>query len=50
MYTAELENPLTLGLNYSLVMEYKGLIDDKLVGFYRSSYKTIEGETRFVRS
>ena len=35
--------------NYSFHAEFKGYTTDDLLGFYRTSYKDNENQTRFVR-
>ena len=46
MYTAELAQPLAEGSTCNFTIHYQGLLNDKLVGFYRSKFDTAEGETR----
>ena len=41
---------LKLGVNYTLDINFTGIIASALTGFYRSSYKTKSGEQRFVCS
>ena len=43
------ESPKTLeaGKNYTITIRYNGTLSETLQGFYRSSYKTKKGETRF---
>ena len=38
---------LEAGKNYTLVVRYNGTLSETLQGFYRSSYKTKKGETRY---
>eukprot|EP00795_Rhopilema_esculentum_P003642 gene3642-14882_t len=42
------EKDLEVGKNYTLVVLYNGTLQEKLQGFYRSSYKTKSGETRYI--
>lgn len=44
----ELNEALPIGQNYSMEIKFSGLLTGKIVGFYRSSYKTEDGETRWV--
>ena len=44
------EKDLEVGNNYTLVVLYNGTLQEKLQGFYRSSYKTKSGETRYALS
>ncbi|CAL4078622.1 unnamed protein product, partial [Meganyctiphanes norvegica] len=37
-YVAHLAAPLEVGKNYTLIMEFEGLLNDNLRGFYRSFY------------
>lgn len=39
---------LTSGEKYFLYLEFSAVLNDGFFGFYKSSYKTQEGETRFV--
>lgn len=32
----------------TLHIEYTGILDDKMLGFYRSSYKDQDGKTRYI--
>lgn len=43
-YTIELEEQLAKGSSYILRLSYNGNLNDKLFGFYRSSYINDEGE------
>jgi len=44
------ESPKILeeGKNYTLIVRYNGTLSETLQGFYRSSYKTNSGETRYI--
>ncbi|KAF2365595.1 Peptidase M1 membrane alanine aminopeptidase N-terminal [Trinorchestia longiramus] len=42
-YIASLEQPLVVGQQYLLVMEYEGYLNDQLAGFYRSQYTKDDG-------
>lgn len=46
-YYLRMEQPLAVG-NYLLRFLFDGVLSDLLTGFYRSSYKTSQGETRYV--
>ncbi|KAK7027938.1 hypothetical protein SK128_026273 [Halocaridina rubra] len=47
-YTATLEKPLAEGKIYSISMHFQGYLNDKLKGFYRSSYRDSEGNERWL--
>lgn len=47
-FTIELQDQLTKGSSYILSLSYKGILNDELFGFYRSSYKNEEGEQVYV--
>nr|WBG54457.1 aminopeptidase N-like protein [Austinograea rodriguezensis] len=47
-YHAHLQHPLTRGRRYVLSMEFVGYLNDKLHGFYRSSYKDANGMERWI--
>ncbi|XP_064114526.1 aminopeptidase N-like isoform X2 [Macrobrachium nipponense] len=49
-YIAHLEEPLEQGQYYVLSMNFLGYLNDKLKGFYRSSYKDEEGNERWIAS
>lgn len=38
---------LEVGKDYTLIVRYNGTLSESLQGFYRSSYKTKKGETRY---
>lgn len=42
----ESPSELEAGRNYTLIVRYNGTLSDSLEGFYKSSYKTKNGETR----
>ena len=44
--TLTFADPLPLG-NASLCIRYKGILNDKMKGFYRSKYTTPSGEERY---
>ncbi|KAK3929337.1 Aminopeptidase N [Frankliniella fusca] len=46
--TIELNMLLTKGNRYRFIFAYTGKLNDDLDGFYRSSYKTADGETRWL--
>lgn len=39
---------LIAGKNYTLIIRYNGTLSENLQGFYKSSYKTKKGETRYL--
>ena len=43
-----LAEPVVAGHNYSVTVSFTGTLNDKLAGFYRSSYRTSKGEKRWV--
>ncbi|XP_043210450.1 aminopeptidase N-like [Amphibalanus amphitrite] len=43
-----LAEPVVSGHNYSVNVKFSGTLNDKLAGFYRSSYTTSEGEKRWM--
>ncbi|KAF0311370.1 Aminopeptidase N [Amphibalanus amphitrite] len=43
-----LAEPVVPGHNYSVSVRFSGTLNDKLAGFYRSSYTTAEGEKRWM--
>ncbi|XP_043210449.1 aminopeptidase N-like [Amphibalanus amphitrite] len=43
-----LAEPVVPGHNYSVNVMFSGTLNDKLAGFYRSSYTTSEGEKRWM--
>ncbi|ROT72062.1 putative aminopeptidase N [Penaeus vannamei] len=49
-YIAHLEEELQKGKKYVLAMEFLGLLNDQLRGFYRSTYKDADGKTRYLAS
>ncbi|XP_026294097.2 aminopeptidase N [Frankliniella occidentalis] len=44
----KLDTMMTKGNRYRFVLQYTGILNDNLDGFYRSSYKTADGETRWL--
>ncbi|XP_040842008.1 endoplasmic reticulum aminopeptidase 1 isoform X2 [Ochotona curzoniae] len=42
--------PLLAGLSYTIVIEYSGNLSDSFHGFYKSTYRTKEGEVRVLAS
>ena len=48
MFLIEVQEDLTPERNYEIYMEFEYPLTDKLIGFYRSSYKTTSGEKRLV--
>jgi len=46
MYVAVLSEELTTDSNVTFTAKYQATLNDKLVGFYRSSYKTSNGNIR----
>ncbi|XP_069952146.1 aminopeptidase N [Cherax quadricarinatus] len=49
-YIGVLGEELELGKRYILSMEFVGLLNDQLIGFYRSTYTDEDGNTRWVAS
>ncbi|XP_069189951.1 aminopeptidase N [Procambarus clarkii] len=49
-YTGVLGEELEVGRNYILSMQFLGYLNDELRGFYRSTYKDQDGNTRFMAS
>ncbi|XP_077985458.1 aminopeptidase N-like [Glandiceps talaboti] len=47
-YVVECKTDMEVGVTYRLAMDFVGYLEDDLVGFYRSSYKTNTGETRWL--
>ncbi|XP_042215803.1 aminopeptidase N-like isoform X2 [Homarus americanus] len=47
-YLAHLEEELQQGHKYILSMEFTGLLNDKMAGFYRSSYRNAEGNKTWL--
>lgn len=47
-YILHFNSPLLKGHRYELTLAYKGNLNDQLAGFYRSSYKDAEGNTRWL--
>ena len=45
-YTAKLTEALEVGKRYVLSMDFEGYLNDKLKGFYRSSYTDEDMKTR----
>ena len=43
-----LEEQVVPGHRYSVTVKFSGTLNDKLAGFYRSSYMTPDGEKRYV--
>ena len=48
MFLIEVQEDLTPQRNYEIYMEFEYPLTDKLIGFYRSSYKTRSGQKRLV--
>ena len=48
MFLIEVHEDLTTQRNYEIYIEFEYPLTDKLIGFYRSSYKTTSGEKRSV--
>lgn len=46
--TFDLSGPLTKGSNATLKLAFKGILNDKMAGFYRSSYKDDDGQTKYL--
>ena len=44
----EAEEDLDPGETYTLHLSFSGTLNNKMVGFYRSSYKTKKGDTRYA--
>ena len=42
--------PLVVGLLYTIVIEYAGNLSESFHGFYKSTYRTKEGEVRYFLS
>ncbi|KAF0880152.1 ERAP1 aminopeptidase, partial [Crocuta crocuta] len=42
--------PLVVGLQYTVVIDYAGALSEHLNGFYKSTYRTKEGEVRVLAS
>lgn len=42
--------PLVVGLPYTIVIEYAGKLSESFHGFYKSTYRTKEGEVRILAS
>ena len=47
-YYLELERRLQQRSQYTMMMTFEGYLSDLMVGFYRSSYTTVDGEQRWV--
>lgn len=47
-YIAHLDQPLMKGRKYVLSMDFEAQLNDELRGFYRSSYKDVNGNDRQV--
>ncbi|KFM56599.1 Aminopeptidase N, partial [Stegodyphus mimosarum] len=47
-YILHLKGKLRTGQSYEVYMEFLGCLNDQLAGFYRSSYKDEEGQTRWL--
>jgi len=43
-----LDRNLTLGKVYNFYIAFEGVLNNGLMGFYRSSYKTLKGETKYL--
>ena len=48
-FTIHLETMLVAGTKVSANIKYSGILNDKMKGFYRSSYVNEKGETRYVQ-
>lgn len=48
MFLIEVQEDLTPQRNYEIYIEFEYPLTDKLIGLYRSSYKTTSGEKRLV--
>lgn len=48
MFLIEVQEDLTPQRNYEIYMEFDYPLTDKLIGFYRSSYKTRSGQKRYL--
>eukprot|EP00871_Galdieria_phlegrea_P002238 jgi/Galph1/3014/GphlegSOOS_G1672.1 len=46
--TIHFTESLPVGKDVCLNLWFKGILNDKLIGFYRSTYKTQSGETRYM--
>ncbi|XP_047471569.1 aminopeptidase N-like isoform X2 [Penaeus chinensis] len=47
-YVARTEEELTKGERYTLQMEFLGYLNDQLRGFYRSTYKDVDGTAKYL--
>lgn len=45
-YVAQMEEKLMKGKRYTLQMEFLAYLNDQLYGFYRSTYKDVDGNTK----
>lgn len=48
--TIELEFTISVGSVLAIYIEYQGILNDQMTGFYRSSYINASGDTRLVTS
>ncbi|KAL1976637.1 hypothetical protein VTN31DRAFT_2919 [Thermomyces dupontii] len=48
--TLEFDQTIPAGSKAQLKLTFTGILNDKMAGFYRSSYKTADGETRYIAS
>ncbi|XP_063590564.1 aminopeptidase N-like [Penaeus indicus] len=46
-YVAQMEEALMKGERYTLQMEFLGYLNDQLRGFYRSTYKDVDGNSKY---
>ena len=44
-YITKIDQPIVKGKTYRISMDFVSALNDNLKGFYRSSFKTKEGET-----
>ncbi|GFY53408.1 aminopeptidase N [Trichonephila inaurata madagascariensis] len=47
-YILHLKSNLVAGRQYEVLLDYLGSLNDQLAGFYRSSYKDEDGQTRWL--
>ncbi|XP_037773484.1 aminopeptidase N-like [Penaeus monodon] len=47
-YVAQMEEKLMKGKRYTLQMEFLAYLNDQLYGFYRSTYKDVDGNTKYL--
>jgi aminopeptidase 2 len=48
IFTITLSTELKIGENYTIHIDYTGILHDDMAGFYRSSYITADGEQRYI--